>query len=106
MTAAVTETCSLNCNLTKRSTIGRDYQCAMPWGRPKVTGWRPAEALSAVQSAVQCRDQCSAECSAEISAGLERLLEVGTHHVSVSTRLRSVVDTLGSGLAYILHLSE
>ena len=26
VTAAVTETCSLNCNLTKRSTIGRDYQ--------------------------------------------------------------------------------
>ena len=26
VTAAVTETCSLNCNLTERSTIGRDYQ--------------------------------------------------------------------------------
>ena len=45
----------------------------MPWGRPKVTSWRPAEALSAVQ----CRGP---ESSAEISAGLERLLEVVLAH--------------------------
>ena len=57
-----------------------------------------------------CRGpECSAECSA-----VQRSVQpreafgsyLGTHHVSVSTRLRSVVDTLGSGLAYILHLSE
>ena len=48
----------------------------MPWGRPKVTSWRPAEALSAVQRSVQCRVQCSAE----ISAGLEGLLEVVLAH--------------------------
>ena len=52
---------------------------------------------SAVQRPwVQCRDQCRPR---EAFGSC-----LGTHHVSVSTRLRSVVDTLGSGLAYILHL--